>query len=504
MPLGHAIKTQCRQRANALAVTLGDLSLTYAQLSARISQTDAALRALATRPHTGVALPAHGRVFAMSLGNAPAALPLLATALATGHAAQVMDPAWPEPLLADMLIALPPDILFCLPSQILLIKTAKTLGIPAITDLEAFMTTAAVISAADSVPTSPRHTLLIGFTSGTTSRPKAFARSRQSWRASLDASRDAFATTPQSHTIAPGPLAHGVTLYALAETLDAGAAFHALPRFSGPACAAALTHTSRLVAVPSMLEVLATHTGRKFPAITNVTTAGAKLDPTLLARLRTTFPKACVYEYYGASELGFVSLNRHDAEKSSGSPQSVGRPFPHVNLSIRHKDRAVKTGETGTIHVRSNLAIDGYLLGGTASGFRQNGNWATVGDLGRIDTDGCLHLMGREGGMIITGGHNVYPQEVETVLTALAGVTGAVVLGVPDTTRGQRLVALVRGPATLADLRTHLNTHLPRYKIPRSFYKVDTWPLTTSGKIARATLLERLQQKDPTLVPLTT
>ncbi|MCW8843562.1 MAG: AMP-binding protein, partial [Rhodobacteraceae bacterium] len=169
---------------------------------------------------------------------------------------------------------------------------------------------------------------------------------------------------------------------------------------------------------------------------------------------------------------------------------------------IRAQGRPLPQGETGTIFARGALAIDGYLTANPTSGFRREGDWATVGDLGRINPDGSLTLMGREGGMIVTAGLNIYPQEIETALTALPGITGAVVLGPAHPTRGQDLVALLTGETSLAALRAHLARHLPHYKIPRRAYRLAAYPLTSSGKPDRRTLLAWLEQKDARLVPL--
>lgn len=501
MPLGHALDTHTRQRPDALAVSLGGETLNYAALLDRTARLDAALRALPDTPHPDLTLPDPARLFALTIGNHPAAPLFLATAFATPHAVQLLDPAWPEARLIDAIRALRPDALFCLETQTDIIAAARALGIPTY-PVDTALPALLAHDPAPPLPRTPGDSFLVGYTSGTTSAPKAFARSRHSWRASLDASRAAFGLNDQSHTLAPGPLAHGVTLYALAETLDNGAAFHGLPRFDAAAASDTLNHhATRLVTVPALLRALTRHKG--FPRITNVTTAGAKLDPALLAEAHARFPSATVFEYYGASELGFLSLSRHDANGSSAPPDTVGHPFPHVALSIRTDGRALPDGETGTIHARGDLAIDGYLSESAQTGFRREGDWATVGDLGRINPDGSLTLMGREGGMIVTAGLNVYPQEIETALSTLPGLTGAVILGTTHPTRGTDLVALISGTATLAQIRAHLAPQLPRYKIPRRAYRIEAFPLTSSGKPDRRTLQDWLDRKDARLVALT-
>lgn len=499
MPLCNAIQTTARQRPDALALSISGTRLSYGALDDRISRLHGALSVLPARPRPKLSLPETGRLFALAAGNHPAAASLLAMALATPHAVALLDPGWPDAMLLQTLTRLPPDAVFCLASQTALIEAAAQLSIPTIRvdteDFDAFCG-----PPAPRPWTEPDSVFMVGFTSGTTSRPKAFARARHSWATSLGASREAFALTEDSHTFAPGPLAHGITLYALAETLDLGAAFHTIGRFELGAAQKAMAEARRIVAVPTLLGALCR--GPAQEQIVEVTTAGAKLDPGLLARARDSFPKARLHEYYGASELGFISLNTHGRSSSSAPPHSVGHPFAHVALSIR-KDRAeMPQGETGTIFVRGDLAIDGYLWGGRNSGFRREGPWATVGDIGRLNPDGSLSILGREGGMVITSGHNVYPQEIETALAGIPGVESAVVMGLRHASRGQEIIAIVQGDASVDEIRARLAIALPRYKLPRHFYRLTDWPLTSSGKIARATLQEWLKHKDARLAAI--
>lgn len=499
MPLRNAIETYARQRPDTLAVCISGTSLTYGALFATVMGLNAALAALPARPRPDLTLPDAGRLFAYAAGNHPSAASLLATCLATPHAVELLDPHWPDTLHQKTLAKLPPDALFCLSTQTALIESASRLGIPVIrVDTSEF---AAFLAPPVPLPwTAGTDIFLVGFTSGTTSQPKAFARARHSWRASLDASRIAFALTENSHTFAPGPLAHGITLYAFAETLDLGASFFGLTQFEPVAAQRAMSNARRIVAVPTLLGALCKSDPQD--QIREITTAGAKLDPNLLKKARATFPKARLHEYYGASELGFVSLNTHGPISSSAPAHSVGRPFPHVSLSIRKDGQEVSQGEDGTIFVRGDLAIDGYLWGGRNSGFRREGPWATVGDVGRLNNDGSLSLLGREGGMVITSGHNVYPQEIETALSEIPGLEGAVVIGLTHPSRGQEINAIVCGNAPLGEVRAQLRLRLPRYKLPRRFYKVQAWPLTSSGKPDRATLKAWLETKDDKLAPL--
>ena len=116
------------------------------------------------------------------------------------------------------------------------------------------------------------------------------------------------------------------------------------------------------------------------------------------------------------------------------------------------------------------------------------GDEFTVGDLGRLDADGYLFLDGRRDDLVITGGVNVYPAEVEAVLAEAPGVVEAAVFGLADETWGERVCAAVIGPASESDLRQHVATRLAPYKRPKSYFRVDDLPRTATGKLRRRAL----------------
>jgi len=339
----------------------------------------------------------------------------------------------------------------------------------------------------------PATPFLIGFTSGTTGRPKAFIRSQASWVATLDASRVEFAIGADDGILVPGPLVHGLGLYAAVEGLAAGATVHVLPRFDAGAALETLeAHgLTTLVAVPTMLVALleeAARRGLRLPSVRRVIASGAKLAPAVHERLASAFPEAGVFEYYGASELSFVSV----APSRDGVPfDSVGRAFHGVEVQVRAADgRPAPRGEAGTVWVRSAMLSDGYIGPADGVGFREEGGWATVGDQGWIDEHGWLRLIGREGDMLISGGLNVYPAEVEAALREHPLVAEAVVLGLPDAYWGDAVAAVLwwRGAerASLAELRAWCHARLEGYKCPRRAFTARDVPLTGSGKIARA------------------
>ncbi|QCB97721.1 acyl--CoA ligase [Arthrobacter sp. PAMC25564] len=356
---------------------------------------------------------------------------------------------------------------------------------------------------ADGRPDTP---FLIGLTSGTTSVPKAFSRSRRSWRQSFDASIGFFGLGREDRTLAPGPLAASLNLYALAECLYAGAEFHTLEHFDVGDAHAAISHDgiTRLVLVPTMLRLLSERGltgGVDASGIRSIICAGSKLDARTLEAARRWAPNATIFEYYGASELSFVAgsgLRPGESPEPGGT--GIGGPFPGVGIRILDDAGTVlPDGRDGNICVRSGMVSDGYLWGDDGQALRCFDGWFTVGDQGFL-SGGTLHMLGRRSDMIITAGTNVYPHEVELALASVPGVAAAVAAGQPDDLRGQRVVAGVvpsHGALTATQLKAGVEDVLVRSKRPLEYFALAELPLTDRGKISRQLLLDWVASNDP-------
>ncbi|WP_227024959.1 AMP-binding protein [Streptomyces tsukubensis] len=524
------------------AFVLGDHVQSHRELAARAAAVAAGLRSVPALSRTW--LPSGTRLLAIGTGNHRVFAELFTGATAGDGVCAVLDPQWGTERTRAVLDRLRPDLLVLSAGQKGTREAAGELGIRTLTagdfapgvyadgsgvrggepvtpgevtpvdGLSSYETWLAEWAGADPaghlVPGDDLAPFLVGFTSGSTGLPTAFHRSRRSWRISLAEGRKVWGMDEGQRTLAPGPLAHGLSLYALAECLESGAAFHGLPSFDAPAILRepSTAWARRLIVVPTMLTALcsaaadfgAQEAARHLASVRTVVSGGAKLPQRLLGPVAALLPRARVLEYYGASELGFVTVG------SSGhatGPRDVGTAFPGVSLEVRDAQGApVPPGTTGTVHVRTPLRCDGYVWG--EGSFRQDGEWATVGDIGQLTEDGHLHLTGR-GGMVITGGLNVYPSEVENALSRLEGIETALVTSVPDDYLGQALVAVVTGAAAglgQSALRELCAAALPRYQVPRRFYTLATWPLTSSGKVARGRIEEWIAHEDARLVPL--
>lgn len=468
MPFLDKLQRWAGQRPHDTAVVIAGRRLDWAQLR------DAAAALVAGTKSVTALCEANSVDFAVKF----------AAAVAGGRQCAVLDPAWPGALQDDIVRR--------------------------------------VEACADPNPVSPDDVLadgpldssfLIGLTSGTTAVPKAFTRSRLSWQQSFDASIEFFGLRQDDVTLAPGPLAASLNLYALAECLYAGSEFQTLETFDVGDVHAAITHdrVTRLVLVPTMLRMLSERgmTGSvDASGVRTIICAGSKLDARTLEAARRWAPNATIFEYYGASELSFVSgLGLVPGQAATAGGTGIGRPFAGVDVRILDDaGTEVPEGGYGNICVRSGMVGNGYLWGDDGEALRSFGAWYTVGDQGYL-TDGELHILGRRADMILTGGRNVYPHEVELALAAVPGVAAAVAAGMTDDLRGQRVVAGVvpsQGGITATQLRAGLEDILSRHKRPLQYYLLQELPTTDRGKVSRNLLLAWIDARDPRVRALDT
>ncbi|WP_235912076.1 AMP-binding protein [Mesorhizobium xinjiangense] len=197
-------------------------------------------------------------------------------------------------------------------------------------------------------------------------------------------------------------------------------------------------------------------------------------------------------EYYGASETGAAVALRPD--EADAHADTVGRPTPWTRIEIIGTDGTpCRTGEIGEIFVK----IDRYPSfeyrnrPGAADKVRR-GDLVSAGDIGYLDAEGYLHLCDRKSDMIISGGVNIYPVEIEAALIDIPGVRDAAVFGIPNPEFGESVAACVATELDVAELREQLARRLARYKIPRTFRLIESLPREDSGKIRKKKLREAL------------
>lgn len=203
-----------------------------------------------------------------------------------------------------------------------------------------------------------------------------------------------------------------------------------------------------------------------------------------------------IYNNYNATEAGMIATAT--PEDLRAAPDTAGRPAGGTEIRILDPEfNELPTGEVGSIYVRNNTQFEGYTSGSTKD---FHAGFMSSGDVGYLDEAGRLFVVGRDDEMIVSGGENVYPIEVEKTLAAHPDVAEAAVIGVDDEQYGQRLAAfVVLEPGAALDagaapeaLKQHVRENLANYKIPREITVLDELPRGSTGKILRADLQARV------------
>lgn len=331
------------------------------------------------------------------------------------------------------------------------------------------------------------------YTSGTTGRPKGV------WSGLLDEAAGAAAVAeeqevwgfaPDDVTLVCSPLWHSAPLRFAAGTLLAGGTVVVLERFEATAVLDACAAFSPTVAfmVPAHLQRLFALGGpaalslrlRSFRLLAH---AGAPCPASLKRAALAAFPTGSVWEFYGATEGQFTVCA---PEEWLARPGTVGRARPHRRLRV--------DAEGLVWGAPPPYARFSYWRDPARTAAAWDGDFFTVGDLGRLDGEGYLFLDGRRDDLVITGGVNVYPAEVEAALADVPGVEEVVVFGVTDERWGQRVCAAVVGTATPAEVAARAAERLAPWKRPKEVHVVDAAdiPRTTTGKVRRSAVAAAL------------
>jgi fatty-acyl-CoA synthase len=215
--------------------------------------------------------------------------------------------------------------------------------------------------------------------------------------------------------------------------------------------------------------------------------SGSRMRPEVVIKFMDQFGDV-IYNNYNATEAGMIATATPADLRAA--PDTAGRPAEGTDIRILDSDfRDLPTAEVGTIYVRNSTQFDGYTSGATKD---FHDGYMSSGDVGYLDDTGRLFVVGRDDEMIVSGGENVYPIEVEKTLAEHSEVAEAAVLGVDDDQYGQRLAAFVvlhDGAATTPDtLKAHVRENLANYKVPRTITVLDELPRGSTGKILRREL----------------
>ncbi|MGD6960955.1 AMP-binding protein [Fictibacillus phosphorivorans] len=465
------------------AIQMGEDKITYQELDCNVKEIASYFRKQAFKGTQGKA--------ALYVPNGINFLQYFLGAISAGWICIPLDLKWKEHELEERLKQCEPDLVITTEKWQSKMKYGKVTLISAIDDVS--------LSPSEEVKSTVADDSLfyMGFTSGSTGVPKCFVRNHRSWVKSFACSKTDFGLTESDAVLVPGPLVHSLFLYAAISTIYLGGKVKLLPKFSATQTLKEIKsdEVSALYAVPTMLAALTKEMDSQNgdPRLKRIISSGAKWKPGLKRKINNLFPKTELFEFYGASELSFVSFINH--RTALQKPLSVGRAFHNVELSVRKDGYEVEKGEVGTLFVKSEMLFSHYINRPDANKevWDDNG-WLTVGDLAKLDDDGDLFIIGRSNNMIISGGQNVYPEEIERVLHSLDGVEEAVVFGMPDSYWGEKVSAAIiqKEDATLTvrDIQRFCREHLSTFKVPKHIIFTKEFPYTSSGKIARSKIKE--------------
>lgn len=344
-------------------------------------------------------------------------------------------------------------------------------------------------------------TFSIPYTSGTTGAPKGVQISHRSRTLGFHGMAAEYGVYgPDDRFFAIAPLCHGAGFSMAMASLHFGGTCQIAPRFDPEDTLRTLHESSATGAffVPTHFHqmfdlessVLDRYRGTTLRAILS---NAAPLPQSTKERIVAYFGEGLLHELYGSTEMGIVSSLRPGDQLRK--IKCVGLAFPNTEIRILNED-GEDTGpdEIGTLYARSPYFFNGYWGREEATNECYRGDWLTSGDLARQDDEGYVYIVGRQSDMVISGGINVYPREIEEVLTTHPAVREAAVIGVPDDRWGERLVAFVviarDQDAEGLNLDEHCRQKLAGYKVPREFHHIDELPRNTAGKVVKGELLE--------------
>ena len=446
----------------------------------------------------------HGDRVAVQVEKSPEALALYLACLRSGLIFVPLNTAYQPAEIEYFLTDAAPAVFVCRPASVTALRSAAQGAlVRSVFTLDADGSGTLLEAAADRDPhfpvaeAQPEDLAVLIYTSGTTGRSKGAMITHGNLAANALALVEAWGFTGSDVLLHALPIFHIHGLFIATHcVLLAGARmlFHA--RFEAQRVLRDVPRATVLMGVPTFYTRLLAE--RDF---TTDVTAGVRLfvsgSAPLLLETFTSFEARTgqrILERYGMSESGIITTNPLDGERRGGT---VGKPLRDVQVRVADADdRPLARGEVGGVQIRGPSVFKGYwnLPEKTREEFTTDG-WFRTGDVGCFDADGYLSIVGRAKDLIITGGYNVYPKEIELELDAMPGVVESAVIGVPHPDFGEAVTAVVVANPTArpdeAGLIAALKARLAGYKVPKRVVVVDDLPRNAMGKVQKNVLRER-------------
>ena len=486
MLLGDLFDLSLRGRAGAIGLVCerrgGRRELTFGEIADRAARVAQVLRGRGLEP---------GDRLAVQLPNRLEFIDLFLACVHSGIVLVPINVLYREREIAHIVADAQPTLIVATEAQRALFPSGS-----AVVDVDDLMrdAEAPTATATDRVPRPAIDgdaAAAIVYTSGTTGRSKGAVLTHNNFAANAAALVTCWRITSADRYLAVLPLFHvhglgnGVCawlasgcLMRLTERFEAAKALDWFQDFQPTLFFGVPTVYVRLLELPA-------DEARAIGARTRLFVSGsAPLPPHVLEQFRERFGHT-ILERYGMSETLMLASNLLEGERRAGT---VGYPLPGVSLSVRDRHgQPVKTGDVGEVWVKGPTVSPGYWANPEATAKAFTDGWFMTGDVGELDAAGCLTLRGRATELIISGGFNIYPREIEEVLLEQPGVREAAVIGAPDARRGEVPVAyVVTDPGVDLDgLRDRCAASLASFKTPRAVHRVDALPRNAMGKLQK-------------------
>ena len=474
-------------------------ALTYGELFKRSAQAANALVALGVKP---------GDRVAVQIEKSTDAIVVSLACLRAGAVLLPLNTAYTFAELEYFLGDAEPALTLCRPDRLDAIRElTRTLNLRSVESLgvNGDGTFATMIAAAPAefatVALASDDLAAILYTSGTTGRSKGAMLTHENLSSNALALIGCWRFTSADRLIHALPVFHTHGLFvAVNVALLSGATMIFMQKFDPDAVIAALPEATAIMGVPTFYTRLLDHPGLGRDICANMRLFVSGSAPLLAEthaawRDRTGF---AILERYGMTETNMITSNPYDGERRPGS---VGFALPGVSVRIADLESGapVEAGEIGVIEVKGPNVFAGYwrMPEKTSQEFRADGYFIT-GDLAHVDDDGYIYIVGRAKDLVISGGFNVYPKEVETEIDAIEGVLESAVFGVPHADFGEAVTAVIvaRPGATLSELAilSALGERLAKFKAPKQIVLVDSLPRNAMGKVQKAALREAYKE----------
>jgi malonyl-CoA/methylmalonyl-CoA synthetase len=472
----------------------GRKSLSYADMLAASARYANVLASLGVKP---------GDRVAVQTGKHVDSVWLYLGCLRAGAVYLPLNPAYTPAEVSYFVGDAEPALVVCEPGSLATLRAALGAAAGRIETLDAAGTGTLQQSVRDmpatfaTVATSPDDLAAILYTSGTTGRSKGAMITHENLRSNAIALVESWRFSAGDVLLHALPIFHTHGLFVAINTVMlSGASMIYLPRFDIDAVMAALPHATTMMGVPTFYTRLLADSrfDRAAASHMRLFVSGSAPLSAETHRAFTARTSHAILERYGMTETNMITSNPYDGERRPGA---VGFALPGITVRIADPETgtALPQGEVGVIELKGPNVFSGYwrMPEKTAQEFRADGFFVT-GDLGYVDPDGYFTISGRAKDLIISGGFNVYPAEVENALDALPSIGESAVIGLPHADFGEAVTAVVTARAGRAvdeaAIRGELESVLAKFKIPKRVLVKDALPRNAMGKIQKNALRE--------------